>query len=127
MWTHKYLRTREFLTHGSESPGGWNPHRSRYSILNLKYLWVRIRVTHECTRALPYIHLKSYPTDWHLLGWEVNKTPHGEGISASSADDMPELEEVSLSDNKSKRISAILTDDIVMLWYQENIYLNYGS
>ena len=35
MWTHKYLRTCEFLTHGSESPSGWNPHRSRYGILNL--------------------------------------------------------------------------------------------
>ena len=57
LWTHKYSRTREFLTHGSESPGGWNPHRSRYGILNLKYPWVWIWVTHECTRALPYITL----------------------------------------------------------------------
>ena len=54
LWTHKYLRTCEFLTHSSESPGGWNPYGSRYSILNLEYPWVRIRVTHECTRALPY-------------------------------------------------------------------------
>ena len=54
LWTHKYSRTREFLTHSSESPGGWNPRGSRYGILNLKYLWVRIRVTRECTRALPY-------------------------------------------------------------------------
>jgi hypothetical protein len=53
--TCKYLRTCEFLTHGSKSPGGWNPHRSRYSILNLKYPRVWIRVTRECTRALPYM------------------------------------------------------------------------
>jgi len=42
LWTHGYLRTREFLTHSS-----------KYSILKLKYPQVRIRVTRECTRALP--------------------------------------------------------------------------
>ena len=54
LWTHRYLRTHEFLTHGSESPSGWNPRRSRYGMLNLKYPWVRIRVTRECTCAHPY-------------------------------------------------------------------------
>ena len=55
LWKHKYSRTREFLTHGSESPSGWNPCGSRYGILNLKYPWVRIRVTCECTREVPYL------------------------------------------------------------------------
>jgi len=30
------------LTCGSESPSGWNPHRSKYGISKLKYLWVQI-------------------------------------------------------------------------------------
>ena len=53
-WTHKYSRTCEFLTHSSESPSGWNPRGSRYGIVNLKYPWVQIWVTHECTRVQPY-------------------------------------------------------------------------
>jgi len=53
LWTHEYSRTREFLTCGSKSPGGWNPHRSKYGISKLKYPWVRIQVTHKCTRAHP--------------------------------------------------------------------------
>ena len=56
LWIHRYLRTHKFLTHGSESPSGCNLHRSWYGILNLKYPWVQIQVTCQCTCALSYLH-----------------------------------------------------------------------
>ena len=61
---------------------------------------------------LACVHLERYPADRRLLGWEVDETSHNEGISISSEDDMPELEEVSPSDEETEGISSILTDDI---------------
>ena len=87
MQTHKYLRTHKFLTHGSESPGGWNLHRSRYSILNWKYLWVQIQVTHECTRALPYFFI-SQPQQckytWIATSIPIVTTDEGRSIGRQS-------------------------------------------
>ena len=61
---------------------------------------------------LACVHLKRYPADRCLLGCEVNETSHDEGISISSEDDMPELEEVSPSNEETEGISSISTDDI---------------
>ena len=58
LWTHEYSITHKFLTGGSKSPSGWNPHGSKYGISKLKYPWVQIWISHKCTRALPYPQLK---------------------------------------------------------------------
>ena len=61
---------------------------------------------------LACVHLERYPADRHLLGWEVDETSHNEGILISSEDDMPELEEVSPSDEETEGISSISAGDI---------------
>ena len=61
---------------------------------------------------LACIHLERYPADRRLLGWEVDEASRDGGISTSSEDDMPELEEVSPSDEGTEGISSISTDDI---------------
>ena len=47
LWTIQNLAILPF-----ESPSGWNPHKSTYHILNVKYVWVWIWVTDECTQCL---------------------------------------------------------------------------
>ena len=61
---------------------------------------------------LTCVHLERYLADQCLLGWEVDETSHDEGISTSSEDDMPELEEVSPRNEETEGISSISTDDI---------------
>jgi hypothetical protein len=52
--THKYLCIDKYLTHGSGSSFIIYSCRSGFNSPYLENPWVRIRVTHECTRAMPY-------------------------------------------------------------------------
>ena len=70
--THRYPWTCGFLTRGSGWSVGKNLHRSGYDCWCPKYPWVRIRVTHKCTRAQPYSRMACFIIEAKSTSPELN-------------------------------------------------------
>jgi hypothetical protein len=52
--TCEYLLCHGYLTHECKVLVHMYPYRSGYDVWYVKYSWVRVQVTHKCTRVQPY-------------------------------------------------------------------------